>query len=139
MNDPLKGIHILVVEDEDDARELLKVLLETHGAAVTVTSSVQEAVSAYDQSRPHVIVADIGMPQQNGYTLIGRMRGRDRERGSIVPAIALTAFATAMARDTALSAGFQVHMSKPFEPNRLIAVIHDLASKHGQNSESGAS
>jgi CheY-like chemotaxis protein len=137
MNDPLKGIHILVVEDEDDARELLKVLLETHGAAVTVTSSVPEAVSAYDQSRPHVIVADIGMPHQNGYTLIGRIRGRDRERGDIVPAIALTAFATAMDRDTALSAGFQVHMSKPFEPNRLIAVIQDLASKHGQNGERG--
>lgn len=133
MNDPLNGIHILVVEDEDDARELLKVLLETHGADVTVTSSVQEAMSAYDQSRPNVIVADIGMPQQNGYTLIGRIRGRDRDRGKIVPAIALTAFATAMDRDTALSAGFQVHMSKPFEPSRLISVIQDLAAKHSQD------
>ena len=137
MNDPLKGIHILVVEDEDDARELLKVLLETHGGDVTVTASVQEALSAYDQSRPDVIVADIGMPNYNGYTLIAKVRARDRERGTIIPAIALTAFATPMDRDTALSAGFQVHMSKPFEPNRLIAVILDLASKQDQNNESG--
>jgi len=85
-----------------------------------------------------VIVADIGMPQQNGYTLIGRIRGRDRDRGNIVPAIALTAFATAMDRDTALSAGFQVHMSKPFEPSRLISVIQDLAAKHGQNNDGSA-
>ena len=136
MNDPLKGIHILVVEDEDDARELLKVLLETHGGDVTVTASVQEALSAYDQSRPHVIVADIGMPNHNGYTLIAKVRARDRERGSMIPAIALTAFTTPMDRDTALSAGFQVHMSKPFEPNRLIAVILDLASKQNQNDQS---
>src|SRR5207244_5011491 len=123
MNDALKGISILVVEDDEDTRELLKVLLETQGAAVTPTASVQEALSAYDQSRPHVIVADIGMPDYNGYALIGRVRARDR--GTIVPAIALTAFTTAIDRDTVLSAGFQVHMPKPFEPGRLISVICD--------------
>jgi CheY-like chemotaxis protein len=134
MTDALKGIRVLVVEDDDDTRELLKVLLETQGGAVTVTASVQEALSAYDHSRPNVIVADIGMPDYNGYTLIGRVRARDRERGSIVPAIALTAFTTAIDRDTVLSAGFQVHMPKPFEPSRLISVISELASKYGQAS-----
>jgi CheY-like chemotaxis protein len=133
MTDALNGIRVLVVEDDDDTRELLKVLLETQGGAVTVTSSVQEALSAYDRSRPHVIVADIGMPDYNGYTLIGRVRARDRERGSIVPAIALTAFTTAIDRDTVLSAGFQVHMPKPFEPSRLISVISELAAKYGQS------
>jgi CheY-like chemotaxis protein len=135
MKDTLKGIRVLVVEDDEDTRELLRVLLETHGSTVTAASSVQEALSAYDQSLPNVIVADIGMPDYNGYALIGRVRARDRERGgNIVPAIALTAFTTAIDRDTVLSAGFQVHMPKPFEPNRLISVISDLAVKYGQCS-----
>jgi CheY-like chemotaxis protein len=132
MNDALNRIRVLVVEDDDDTRELLRVLLETHGSAVTATASVQEALSAYDQSLPDVIVADIGMPDYNWYTLIGRVRARDRERGgNIVPAIALTAFTTAIDRDTVLSAGFQVHMPKPFEPGRLISVISELAAQYG--------
>jgi CheY-like chemotaxis protein len=130
MNGGLKDISILVVEDDDDTRELLKVLLETQGAVVMTTSSVQEALNAYDRSRPNVIVADIGMPDYNGYTLIGRVRARDRGKGSMVPAIALTAFATAIDRDTVLSAGFQVHMPKPFEPDRLISVIAELTAKY---------
>src|SRR5215831_5543683 len=132
MNSGLKDISILVVEDDEDTRELLKVLLETQGALVTTTSSVQEALKAYDRSRPNVIVADIGMPDYNGYTLIGRVRARDRGKGSMVPAIALTAFATAIDRDTVLSAGFQVHMPKPFEPERLISVIAELRAQYGQ-------
>jgi len=112
----------------------LRVLLETEGSAVTAAASVQEALSAYDQARPDVIVADIGMPDYNGYALIGRVRSRDRERGNLVPAIALTAFTTAIDRDTVLSAGFQVHMPKPFEPSRLISVISELAAKYGQTS-----
>jgi CheY-like chemotaxis protein len=132
MNEDLKGIHVLVVEDDDDTRELLRVLLETQGGAVVATASVQEALSAYDRSVPHVIVADIGMPDYNGYALIGRIRARDRERGGkIVPAIALTAFTTATDRDTVLAAGFQVHMPKPFEPNRLISVVSELAAQYG--------
>jgi CheY-like chemotaxis protein len=130
MESPLKGIDILVVEDDPDTRELLRVLLQTHGGNVTATGSVPEALVAYDQSPPHVIVADIGMPDYNGYTLIGRVRARDRDRGGFVPAIALTAYTTAIDRDTVLSAGFQVHMPKPFEPNRLVSVIVDLASKY---------
>jgi CheY-like chemotaxis protein len=132
MTSTLQGINILVVEDDEDTRDLLKLLLETQGGAVTATASVPEALSSYDQSPPNVIVADIGLPEYNGYTLIGRVRARDRERGQIVPAIALTAFTTAIDRDTVLSAGFQVHMPKPFEPGRLISVIADLAAKYRQ-------
>ena len=130
MNDKLRGIHVLVVEDDEDTRELLRVLLETQAATVSVTASVQEAMAAYDQSRPNVIVADIGMPDYNGYTLIGKVRAKDREHGNIIPAIALTAFTTAIDRDTVLSAGFQVHMPKPFEPMHLITVILDLVAKY---------
>jgi len=130
MNDALNGIRVLVVEDDDDTRDLLRVVLETHGGDVATASSVPEALSTYDQTPPDVIVADIGMPDYNGYAFIGRVRARDRERGAMVPAIALTAFTTAMDRDTVLSAGFQVHIPKPFEPNHLISVIADLAAKY---------
>jgi len=131
MGTELRDIRVLVVEDDDDTRELLKVLLETRGGTVIATASVQEALAAYDQSLPNVIVADIGMPDYNGYTLIGRVRARDRERGgNIIPAIALTAFTTAIDRDTVLSAGFQIHMPKPFEPGNLVSVISDLAKKY---------
>src|SRR6185369_17444759 len=135
MNDKLRGIHVLVVEDDEDTRELLRVLLETQSATVTVTASVQEAMAAYEQSRPHIIVADIGMPDYNGYTLIGKVRAKDREHGgNIVPAIALTAFTTAIDRDTVLSAGFQLHMPKPFEPHQLISVVSQLAKKYPRPS-----
>jgi len=127
----LGGLNILVVEDDNDTRELLRVLLESHGGKVHVASSVAEALTSYDQSRPDVLVADIGMPDYNGYTLIGRVRARDRERGNIVPAIALTAYATAIDRDTVLNAGFQVHMPKPFDPAHLCSVIADLAAQYG--------
>ena len=130
----LKDVSILIVEDDSDTRELLRILLQSDGGNVRATSSVKEALSAYDQSRPDVIVADIGMPEYNGYTLIGRIRARDRELGKVTPAIALTAYTTSMDRDTVLSAGFQVHMPKPFEPDKLISVIADLASKFRQPS-----
>jgi CheY-like chemotaxis protein len=127
----LDGLNLLVVEDDDDTRELLKVLLQTNGAHVTAVSSVPEALVAYDSSRPDVLIADIGMPEYNGYTLIGRVRARDRaESARMVPAIALTAYATAIDRDTVLSAGFQVHVPKPFEPNALVALVADLASRY---------
>src|SRR5215470_17648664 len=127
----LEGLSVLVVEDDTDTRELVRIVLQNEGASVRTASSVPEALSAYDEARPQVIVADIGMPEYNGYTLIGRIRARDRERGgNIVPAIALTAFATAIDRDTVLSAGFQVHVPKPFEPSHLISLISSLAEKY---------
>src|SRR5215468_6488739 len=134
--DVLKGLKLLVVEDDEDTRELLRVLFQTNGAKVTAVSSVPEALTACDSDRPDVLVADIGMPDYNGYTLIGRVRARDREsRGKIVPAIALTAYATAIDRDTVLSAGFQVHVPKPFEPGTLISTVADLAARYPSTSD----
>lgn len=134
-NAALGGVKILVVEDDADTRDLLKVLLETHGGEVTVAASVPIALQAYDAARPDVVIADIGMPDYNGYTLIGRVRAKDREHGNIVPAIALTAYTTTSDRDTVLSAGFQVHMPKPFEPHKLVSVIHDLVSRFKAQSQ----
>jgi len=130
MNAQLSGLSILVVEDDNDTRDLLKTLLQNDGGVVTAAACVKDALSAYDQARPDVIVADIGMPEYNGYNLIGRVRARDREKGKVTPAIALTAYVTSSDRDTVLSAGFQVHMPKPFEPEKLISVIADLATKY---------
>jgi CheY-like chemotaxis protein len=130
LEDALKGIRILVVEDDEDTRELLRILLQNCGGTAIITASVQEALAAYDECPPDVIVADIGMPEYNGYTLIGKVRARDRERGFIVPAIALTAFTTPTDRDTTLSAGFQVHIPKPFEPRHLVSVISGLAARY---------
>jgi CheY-like chemotaxis protein len=126
----LSGLAILVVEDDGDTRELLRLLLQTHGAVVTAVASVPEALTEYDRATPNVIVADIGMPDYNGYTLIGRIRSRDRDRAHMVPAIALTAYTTAIDRDTVLSAGFQVHVPKPFDPDHLVSVIANLAEKY---------
>src|SRR5262245_7996410 len=126
----LDGLAILVVEDDADTRDLLRVLLESHGAHVRAVSSVAEALDEYDRARPNILIADIGMPEYNGYTLIGRVRARDRGLGRIVPAIALTAYATAVDRDTVLSAGFQVHVPKPFDPVTLVSVIADLAAQY---------
>jgi len=134
MNEALKDISILVVEDDRDTRELLRILLQGEGGVVRATASVQEALSAYDQSRPDVIVADIGMPEYNGYTLIGRVRARDREQHKVTPAIALTAYTTPTDRDTILSAGFQMHMPKPFDPEKLISAIGDLAKKYSESN-----
>ena len=120
----LKGLNVFVVEDDADTRDLLKVIIQTEGGDVTALASVPEALAVYAQGRFHVIVADIGMPDYNGYTLIGRIRAHDKT----TPAIALTAYTTAIDRDTVLSAGFQVHMPKPFEANELVSVIRDLAS-----------
>src|SRR5438132_14045992 len=92
MNHALMGISILVVEDDTDTRELLRILLQAEGGVVRATASVQEALAAYDQSQPDVIVADIGMHEYNGYTLIGRIRARYRVHHRLNPTIALIAY-----------------------------------------------
>src|SRR5207247_8638820 len=121
-------------EGYTETLNMLSVLLKSDGGFALTTASVKDALSASDRRRADVVVADIGMPEYNSYTLIGRIRAWCREHGSIVPAIALTAYATSMDRDTVLSAGFQLHMPKPFEPDKLITAIVDLATKYKQSN-----
>lgn len=122
----LSGMHILVVEDEHDTRELLRFLLDREGAKVAVASSVTAAFDAIQARQPDVIVADIGMPDYNGYALIARLRTQDKAAGRLTPIIALTAYATATDRDTALASGFNAYLSKPFEPAELVSTIRSL-------------
>jgi PAS domain S-box-containing protein len=122
----LNGIKILVVDDETDTRELIAFLLEQQGAQVTTATSAHEALLVWAQARPDVLLSDIGMPDMDGYMLIQQVRQLSLEQGGQVPAIALTAYAGEMNQQQALAAGFQRHLSKPIEPERLIQVISSL-------------
>lgn len=128
----LAGIRVLVVDDEPDARDLLRRVLEEHGAAVVVAGSAAEAIELLDREHresPHVLLSDIGMPVVDGYGLIRRLRERPAERCGALPAVALTAFARAEDRVKSMLAGFQVHLSKPVEPAELLVVVARLAGR----------
>jgi PAS domain S-box-containing protein len=115
----LRGARVLVVDDDHDTREILAVMLARYGSEVRTAGSAAEAVETFRLWRPDVLVSDIGMPVEDGYALIGRIRGLAVEEGSDVPAIALTAFAAAQDKEKAIAAGFQKHLSKPVEPVQL--------------------
>ncbi|MGB3207080.1 MAG: PAS domain-containing protein, partial [Crinalium sp.] len=124
----LDGIKVLVVDDESDARELVKLVLESCNAQVITAACVQEALQVLQQEEMHILVSDIGMPEEDGYQLIGKVRKLNPERGGKIPAVALTAYARAEDRKRALLSGYQMHVSKPIEPSELIAVVSSLTS-----------
>ncbi len=128
----LKGLRVLVVDDEPDTRELLRVALERCDSIVTTADSAAEALAAFAETKHDIIVCDIGMPEEDGYTLIGKVRALPAEQGGRTPAIALMAYARAEDRVRALMAGFQVHIPKPVEPVELAAVVASLAGRTGQ-------
>ncbi|MBD2448520.1 response regulator [Nostoc sp. FACHB-152] len=122
----LDGIRILVVDDEDDSREVVAFMLEECGAEVIAVASAAEALPAFNQLQPDVLVCDIGMPEVDGYMLLRQIRSLPPEKGGQVPAIALTAYAGESDRRQALVAGFQNHTSKPVEPTELVKLIASL-------------
>jgi len=124
----LDGIHVLVVDDEPDGRELLRRVLEGQAATVTVLSSGEEALDALRTVRPNLIVSDIGMPVMDGYQLMRTLRAREAKEDKI-PALALTAFARSEDRKRALLAGYQAHLAKPFDVAELVLVAADLAGR----------
>lgn len=129
MNRPDKkmvNLNVLVVEDDKDTREILRFILGQESARVMVAGTVPEAIEAYQSSPVDVLIADLGMPGANGYALIALIRAYDKQMGRRTPAIALTAFTSPADRETALAAGFQVYMSKPFDPANLIETIAGL-------------
>jgi len=125
----LHGVDVLLVDDEPDARELMQRVLADAGAHVRLAASAPQAMEAYRDRTPHVLVSDIGMPEEDGYTLLARIR--HLEGDSRVPAIALTAFARAEDRRRALLAGFQMHLAKPVEPAELVAAVATFAGRTG--------
>ncbi|MEH2290703.1 PAS domain-containing hybrid sensor histidine kinase/response regulator [Nostoc sp.] len=122
----LNGLQILVVDDNADTRELITFVLEESGAQVTAVGSVSEALEALRQFKPDVLISDIGMPDEDGYSLIRKVRAQEAEQEKKILAVALTAFARDEEHKLALQAGFQVHVSKPIEPEELVKVVANL-------------
>lgn len=125
----LKGVKVLVVDDEPDARSLVKRLLENCESIVQTAGSAAEAMEMFRSERPDVLVSDIGMPGEDGYSLIRQIRALGPERGGDVPAVALTAYARAEDRIQSIRAGFQMHVAKPVEAAELLTVVESLAGR----------
>ncbi|MDZ8187394.1 MAG: PAS domain S-box protein [Nostoc sp. ChiSLP02] len=122
----LQGINILAVDDEVDNLELVQFILEQAGATVVVVSLATEALVKLRQSKPDILLTDIAMPQVDGYTLMQQIRQLPAEQGGQIPAIALTAYAGEMNQQQALAASFQMHLSKPIDPEVLVQAIFEL-------------
>ncbi len=127
--DRLDGVRVLVVDDEPDTRELLKAALGQSGAEVTAVGSTAEALDAVRAAPPDLLISDIGMPDEDGYELIRRVRALPDEQGARVPAIALTAYARVEDRMHALRSGYQMHVPKPVEMAELVAVAASLVQR----------
>ncbi|MFT3924204.1 MAG: ATP-binding protein [Myxococcales bacterium] len=119
----LSGLHVLVVDDEPETRDLLRFVLEQCEADVTTAGSAAEALALFESKNFDVLLSDIGMPDEDGYSLIRRIRQFSRERGGAVPALALTAYARGEDRSKALRAGFNMHLAKPIDPSELLLVV----------------
>jgi len=126
----LAGVDVLVVDDDEDARLLLQMTLTGYGAVVTTAASAREALAAIERSVPHVVLSDIGMPHEDGYDLLRRLRARSPENGGAIPAIAVTAYASAADRSSTQAAGYQAHVAKPFEPGDVARLVRRLVSSN---------
>jgi PAS domain S-box-containing protein len=125
----LDGLHVLLVEDDDDSRKLLGTMLKRYGARVTSTKSAKEALTVFEGDLPDVLVSDIGMPDEDGYELIRKLRSAPPEKGGLTPAIALTGYASRKDRERALAAGYHQHIAKPIEQADLIGAIAALVGR----------
>src|SRR5262249_12679970 len=129
----LQALRVLVVDDEPDTCELLSAMLKRYGTEVKAVRSAAEALDELEHWQPDVLLSDIGMPVEDGYSLIGKIRSLSPEKGGLIPAAALTAYARVEDRRRALLAGFQEHVPKPVEPSKLAEVVVSLA----ENIEKG--
>ena len=125
----IAGLKVLVVDDDPDARDLVRRLLEDCNVQVITTGDAKEALSAVKREQLDVLVSDIGMPGSDGYELIQRVRSLGSEGAAAIPALALTAYARPEDRTKALRAGFQMHLAKPVDPRELIAVVASLGRR----------
>jgi CheY-like chemotaxis protein len=133
----LSGVQVLLVDDELDAREVIARLLEKAQASVSAAASVAEALTAFQNRRPDVLITDLAMPHRDGYELIRLIRQLPPHQGGAIPAVALSAYARDEDRDRAIAAGFQVHLAKPVAPNELIETVIRLASSGTSHRRNG--
>jgi signal transduction histidine kinase/ActR/RegA family two-component response regulator len=125
----LRGLRALIVDDEPDAREMLRVMLGQFGIQVKTSASVQEALELLEKWKPDVLISDVGMPNEDGYALILQVRALSHERGGSIPAIALTGYSRLKDRSQLLAAGYHMHLSKPVELARLVSAIMSLSGR----------
>jgi CheY-like chemotaxis protein len=125
----IDGLRVLVVDDEEDALALVSQVLVAHGAEVHAAVSAREALEKLVRLHPDVIVSDIGMPGEDGYSLIKRIRSLPSENGGRTPAVALTAYAQEEDAHRAFAAGYQIHVAKPIEPTQLATVVANLGGR----------
>jgi CheY-like chemotaxis protein len=125
----LQGLHVLVVDDDEEARKLIRVVLEGCESRVSTATSATEALALLQSVRPDVLLSDIGMPTEDGYSLIRKVRELPAESGGQTPAAALTAYARMEDRLEALRSGFQIHLPKPIEPAELVVVVANLSKR----------
>ena len=130
----LKGLKVLVVDDEADTRELIGEVLRECGSEVITSRSVAEALVALEQHKPDILISDLGMPDEDGYSLISQIRALPSERGGQIPAAALTAYARAEDRMRVLRSGFQFHLPKPVDSAELVTVVASLAGRAYESS-----
>ena len=135
VNVELDGVRVLVVDDERDSLELVRRLLKECKADVLLASSAEDGLRLVSENSPDVIVSDIGMPGKDGLEMMRELRARSALKQARIPAIALTAFARSEDRTRAMLAGYQVHLSKPVEPQELLAAVANLAGRTGGEAE----
>jgi PAS domain S-box-containing protein len=135
----LEGVKVLVVDDQFDNRELVRHILQERGAHVATAESAQEAMKILLREPWNALISDLGMPDQDGYELIRQVRALPAEKGGQIPAMLLTAYARADDRRRAIAAGYQMHLSKPFEPQELITGVATLAGAIPDSSQHGSS
>jgi CheY-like chemotaxis protein len=123
----LAGIRVLLVEDEPDAAEFVKRLLEQQGADVLVATVAREALQMLASAPADILISDIGLPDMDGFEMMERIRQQDAANGGGIPAVALTAFARSEDRTRALRAGYQAHLTKPVDSNELVATVASFA------------
>jgi signal transduction histidine kinase/CheY-like chemotaxis protein len=131
------GIKVLLVEDNDDSREMLTVLFAQSDLQITAVASVAEALRAIEQVKPDILISDIGMPEQDGYDLIRKVRQLPSEKGGGIPAIALTGYASLQDRALALKAGYQEHLSKPVDIDELFELVKNMLDQENHTAMSG--
>ncbi len=135
----LHGLTVLVVDDDDETRDVLQTLIIVRGGRAITAASVAEALHLLARNHPDILVCDIGLPGEDGYSLIRQIRGLSAAEGGRIPAVALTAYARAEDRTRSLLAGFQSHVPKPAEPTELLAVIAALVGRTGTPDQLQAS
>ena len=118
-----------MVDDEPDAREVISLVLSNAGAELKTAESTTRALELIELWRPDLLVSDIGMPNEDGFSLMRKLRALPPEQGGAIPAIALTAFARTQDRLNVLSAGYQMHVPKPIEPLELLTVVASLTKR----------